>query len=79
MCYHANKKYEVWSSHVYLFLLLFLCVIRSTAAMSKSLQAHYPPDTVEAIALENGIILAHEMNISGVIFESDSLSIVQSV
>ena len=47
--------------------------------MSKSLQAHYPPDTVEAIALENGIILAHEMNISGVIFESDSLSIVQSV
>ena len=78
MCYHANKKYEVWSSHVYLFLLLFLCVI-STAAMSKSLQAHYPPDTVEAITLENGIILAHEMNISGVIFESDSLSIVQSV
>lgn len=49
------------------------------AALSKPLPAHYLPDTVEAIALENGIILTHEMNIPRVIIESDSLSTVQSV
>lgn len=50
-----------------------------TAAMRKILPAHYPPDTAEALALENGVILAQEMNISHAIFESNSLSIVQSV
>ena len=33
------------------------------AVLSKPLLIHYPPDTVEAITLENDIILAHEMNI----------------
>ena len=33
------------------------------ATLNKPLLAHYPPNTVEAIALENDIILAHEMNI----------------
>uniref|UniRef100_A0A7N2MJY8 RNase H type-1 domain-containing protein n=1 Tax=Quercus lobata TaxID=97700 RepID=A0A7N2MJY8_QUELO len=50
-----------------------------TAAMSKILPTHYPPDTAEALALENGIILAQEMILSHAIFESNSLSIVQSV
>ena len=50
-----------------------------TAALSKPLPAHYSPDTTEAIALENGIILAHEMNIPCVMLELDSLSTMQSV
>ena len=41
--------------------------------------AYYPPDAVETIALENDIILAHEMNISCVVIESDSLSTMQLV
>lgn len=49
-----------------------------TAAMSKPLLAHYPPETVDVLAVESGVILAHEMNISWVIFESDSLATVQS-
>ena len=36
----------------------------------------YTADTTEAIALENGIILAQEMNIPNIIIESDALSIV---
>lgn len=50
-----------------------------TAAMSKPLPAHYSPETVEVLALENGVILAHKMNIPWVIFESDSFAMVQSV
>ena len=49
------------------------------AVLSKPLLIHYPPDTVEAITLENDIILAHEMNIPCVIIESNSLSTVQSI
>ena len=36
-------------------------------------------EEVEAIALENGVLLALEMNLTDVIIESDSLSVVQSV
>jgi len=50
-----------------------------TAALSKPLPAHYSPEIVEVLALENGVILAHEMNISRVIFELDSLATVQFV
>lgn len=49
------------------------------AANCNTLPAHYPANTVEAIALEKGIILAQEMNIPQVIPESDALSIVQYV
>nr|POE90993.1 hypothetical protein CFP56_05366 [Quercus suber] len=50
-----------------------------TAAMSKPLPAHYPPKTVEVLALENGVMLSYEMNISRAIFESDSFATMQSV
>lgn len=50
-----------------------------TAAMSKPMPAHYPPETVEVLAMENGVILAHKMNISRVIFESDFFATVQLV
>ena len=50
-----------------------------TVALSKPLPAHYSLEIVEVLTLENGVILAHEMNISRVIFESDSLATAQSV
>ncbi|KAL0003811.1 hypothetical protein SO802_011372 [Lithocarpus litseifolius] len=50
-----------------------------TAALSRPLPACYSPEAAEAIALEHGIILAHEMNIPHVLLESDSLSTVQSI
>ena len=40
------------------------------------LPTYYPTDTTEVIALENGIILAQEMNIPSIIIESVALSIV---
>lgn len=48
-------------------------------ALSKPLPAYYAPIAVEAIALENDIILAHEMNLLHVVIKSNSLSTVQSV
>nr|POE98647.1 hypothetical protein CFP56_78640 [Quercus suber] len=50
-----------------------------TVALSKLLPAHYSPEIVEVLALENGVILVHEMNIFRVIFELDSLATVQYV
>ena len=47
--------------------------------MSKSLPAQFSVEEVKAIALENGVHLALEMNLTDVIVESDSLSVVQSV
>ena len=47
--------------------------------MSKSLPAQFSVEEVKAIALENGVLLALEMNLTDVIVESDSLSVVQSV
>ena len=49
------------------------------AALSKPLSAPYSPEIAEILALENGVALAHEMNTTRVIFESDSLATVQSV
>ena len=50
-----------------------------TAALSKPLSVPYSPEIAKVLALENGVILAHEMNITRVIFESDSLTMVQYV
>ncbi|XP_023912876.1 uncharacterized protein LOC112024482 [Quercus suber] len=48
------------------------------SAMSKVLPGCYQADTVEAIALEQGI-LALEMNITRAAFESDALTIMESL
>ena len=47
--------------------------------MSKILPAQFSMEEVEAIALENGVLLAQEMNLMDIIVESDWLSVVQSV
>lgn len=49
------------------------------AAMSKVLLGCYQAESVEAIALEQGILFALEMNISRAAFEFDALTIVESL
>ena len=50
-----------------------------TAAFSRPLSAPYSPEIAKVLALENGVILAREMNITRVIFESNSLATMQYV
>ena len=49
------------------------------SAMSKTLPARSSMEEVEAIALENGVLPTQEMNLTDIIVESDSLSVVQSI
>jgi len=47
--------------------------------MSKTLPTQFSMEEVEAIALENGVLLAKEMNLTNIIVESNSFSVVQYV
>ena len=47
-------------------------------ALSKHLQAHYPTELVEVLAMEQGVLLAQEMHLSQVIFKADALSVIQA-
>ena len=49
------------------------------AAQCKLLPGHFSSLETEIIALESGIILAKEMGLSRVIFESDALNVVQDL
>ena len=49
------------------------------AALCKLLPGQYSSLETEIIALENGIILAEEMGLTQVIFESDALTVVQDL
>ena len=49
---------------------------RVVAALCKTLLVHYPTELTEFFALEHGVLLAQEMNISNVIFESDASSVI---
>ena len=46
------------------------------AALSKFLQAHYPTEVVEMLALEQGVLLAQEVALSQFIFESDAIKVI---
>nr|XP_023912601.1 uncharacterized protein LOC112024185 [Quercus suber] len=48
-------------------------------ASSKVLPASFPAEIFEALALQEGVLLAAEMEVSHAIFESDSLSIIQAI
>ena len=52
---------------------------RVIAALCKALPVHYPAELTEFFALEHGVLLAQEMNISKVIFESDASSVISAV
>ena len=49
------------------------------AALSKALPSHYPAEWTELLAMEQGVLLAMELGIPNVIFESDAASVVQAV
>ena len=49
------------------------------AALSKTLPGQYTSLETEIIALENGVLLAKELELSQVVFESDSLTAIQSL
>lgn len=48
------------------------------AALSSQLQALYPAKLVEVLAMEQGVLLAPELQLSQVIFEANALSIIQA-
>lgn len=52
---------------------------RVVAALSKALPLHYPATWTELFAMEQGVLLAQEMTLSKVIFESDAISVVQAI
>ena len=49
------------------------------AASSKVLSASYSAKISEALAMQDGVLLAREMEVSHAIFESDTLSIFQAI
>nr|XP_023889265.1 uncharacterized protein LOC112001321 [Quercus suber] len=49
------------------------------AALSKLLPSSYSAEITEALALQDGVLLALELGISHVIVESDALSIIQAI
>ena len=52
---------------------------RVIVALCKALPMHYLAEITEFFALEHGVLLAQEMNISKVIFESDASSVISAV
>ncbi|XP_075645166.1 uncharacterized protein LOC142616185 [Castanea sativa] len=52
---------------------------RVVAALSKALPLHYPAAWTELFAMEQGVILAQEMTLSKVIFESDAILVIQAI
>ncbi|XP_023905473.1 uncharacterized protein LOC112017233 [Quercus suber] len=51
----------------------------SIATACRVLSSPFPADIFEAMALQDGVLLALEMGLSKVIFESDALSIIQAI
>ena len=49
---------------------------RVVATISKALPLHYPADWTELFAIKQGVLLAQEMTLSNVIFESDVLLVI---
>ena len=49
------------------------------AALSKLLQAQYPTELVEVMAMDQGVFLAQEMHLTHVIFEANALSVIQAI
>ena len=52
---------------------------RIVVALCKALPVHYPAELTEFFALEYKVLLAQDLNISNVIFESDAASVISSV
>ena len=55
------------------------CKGQTVAAFYKPLQSHFSVELVEVLALEQGIFLAQELQLSRVMFESDALSVINAI
>ena len=55
------------------------CKGQTVAAFCKPLQSHFSAELVEVLALEQGIFLAWELQLSRVMFESDALSVINAI
>ncbi|XP_050277978.1 uncharacterized protein LOC126719474 [Quercus robur] len=55
------------------------CKGQTVAAFCKPLQSHYTADLVEVFAMEQGILLAQELQLSKVLFESDARSVINAI
>nr|XP_023926797.1 uncharacterized protein LOC112038229 [Quercus suber] len=55
------------------------CKGQTIAAFCKPLQSHYTAELVEVLAMEQGILLAQELQLSQVMFESDALSVINAI
>ena len=49
------------------------------AASSKVLSASFSAEVSEALAMQEGVLLTAEMDVSHAIFKSDALSIIQAI
>ena len=55
------------------------CKGQTVAAFCKPLQSHYSANLVEVFAMEQGILLAQELQLSRVMFESDALTVINAI
>lgn len=55
------------------------CNGETIAALCKPLQAHFPAELVEVMALEQGVLLAQNLQLTRVMFESDALNVINAV
>ncbi|XP_065633351.1 uncharacterized protein LOC136069109 [Quercus suber] len=55
------------------------CKGQTVAAFCKLLQSHYTAELVEVLAIEQGILLAQELQLSRVMFEGDALTVINAI
>ena len=55
------------------------CKGQTIAAFCKPLQSHFSAELVEVFAVEQGIFLARELQLSQVMLESDALSVINAI
>ena len=55
------------------------CKGQTVAAFCKPLQSHYSADLVKVFAMEQGILLAQELQLSQVTFEGDALTVINAI
>ncbi|XP_075640622.1 uncharacterized protein LOC142612410 [Castanea sativa] len=55
------------------------CKGGTIVALYKPLQTHYSADLVEVLAMEQGVLLAQELQLPHVIFESDAIIVINSI
>ena len=55
------------------------CFGHVVVALSKYLLGRFAVDQVEALAMEQGILLAQELHLPRIILESDALTVIQAL